>query len=82
MAPAIAAIVSVSPPTRMAVQTVALGVILLLAAVTRAWSEFDHSNALSYLYVAGLAATLVGLVALYALEERAVARGAGSKALG
>jgi hypothetical protein len=60
---------------RVAVQTVALGGILLIGAVTRAWPEFDHSNVLSYLYVAGLAGTLVGLAALYALEERAVARG-------
>jgi len=52
---------------------VALGVILLLGAVARAWSEFDHSNPLSYLYVAGLAGTLVGLAALYAIEEQAVA---------
>jgi hypothetical protein len=59
---------------RVAVQTVAFGDILLIGAVTRAWSEFDHSNLLSYLYVAGLAGTLVGLVALYAIEERAVAR--------
>ena len=58
---------------RVAVQTVALGVILLLGAVARAWSEFDHSNPLSYLYVAGLAGTLVGLAALYAIEEQAVA---------
>jgi hypothetical protein len=58
---------------RVAVQTVALGVILLIVAVARAWSEFDHSNPLSYLYVAGLAGTLVGLAALYAFEERAVA---------
>ena len=57
---------------RVAVQTVALGVVLLIGAVTRTWSEFDHSNLLSYVYVAGLAGTLVGLVALYALEERAV----------
>ena len=59
---------------RVAVQTVALGTILLLGSVTRAWSEFDHSNPLSYLYVAGLVGTLLGLGALYALEERAVAR--------
>jgi hypothetical protein len=57
---------------RVAVQTVGLGVILLIGAVIRAWSEFDHSNPLSYLYVAGLAGTLVGLVALYVFEERAV----------
>jgi hypothetical protein len=59
---------------RVAVQTVALGVILLIGAVTRAWSEFDHANPLSYLYIVGLAGTLVGLIALYAIEERAVAR--------
>jgi len=59
---------------RVAVQTVALGVVLLIGAVTRAWSEFDHSSLLSYLYAAGLAGTLFGLVVLYAIEERAVAR--------
>jgi hypothetical protein len=59
---------------RVAVQTVALGVVLLLGAVIRAWSEFDHSNPLSYLYVGGLVGTLIGLAALYGLEERAVAR--------
>ncbi len=58
---------------RVAAQTVALGVMLLIVAVARAWSEFDHSNPLSYLYVAGLAGTLVGLIALYAIEERAAA---------
>jgi len=59
---------------RAAVQTVGLGTILLLGAVIRAWSEFDHSNPLTYLYVGGLAATLIGLAALYGVEERAVAR--------
>jgi hypothetical protein len=59
---------------RAAVQTVALGVILLIGAVARAWSEFDHSNPLSYVYVVALAGTLVGLAGLYVLEERAVAR--------
>jgi hypothetical protein len=40
----------------------------------RAWSEFDHSNPLSYLYVGGLVGTLIGLAALYGFEERAVAQ--------
>lgn len=59
---------------RAALQTVALGLVLLLGAVVRQWSEFDHSNPLSYIYTAGLVGTLVGLVALYVFEERAVAR--------
>ncbi len=59
---------------RVAVQTVALGTVLLLGGVIRAWSEFDHSNPLSYLYVGGLVVTLFGLAALYGFEERAVAR--------
>src|SRR5207237_9001549 len=60
---------------RVAVQTVALGVILLIGAVTRAWSEFDHYNPLSSLAVAGPAGTLVGLGALCALEDRGASRG-------
>jgi hypothetical protein len=59
---------------RAAVQTVALGVVLLLGAVVRAWPEYDHSNPLSYLYVGGLVGTLIGLAALYGYEERLVAR--------
>ena len=59
---------------RVAVQTVALGTVLLLGAVIRAWSEFDHSNPLSYIYVGGLVGTLIGLAALYGFEERAVTR--------
>jgi hypothetical protein len=65
---------------RVAVQTVALGTVLLLGAVVRAWSEFDHSNPLTYLYVGGLVGTLVGLAALYGLEERAVALAGASTA--
>jgi hypothetical protein len=59
---------------RAAVQTVALGTVLLLGAVIKAWAEFDHSNPLTYLYVGGLVSTLIGLAALYGFEERAVAR--------
>jgi hypothetical protein len=53
---------------------VALGVVLLVVAVARYWSEFDHSNPLSYAYAAGLVGTLIALAALYVFEERAVAR--------
>jgi hypothetical protein len=41
--------------------TLALGLILLLVAVARSWSEFDHSNVLSYVYVAGLVGTLAAI---------------------
>ncbi|MDP9331010.1 MAG: hypothetical protein M3P11_10275 [Actinomycetota bacterium] len=41
--------------------TLALGLVLLLVAVARSWNEFDHSNVLSFVYVAGLVATLVAI---------------------
>ena len=49
---------------RTMLATVAIGLALLLVAVVRAWSEFDHANALSYLYVAGLVGTLAAIAAL------------------
>ncbi len=55
---------------RLLVATLGVGIVLLLVAVARAWSEFDHSNPLAYVYVAGLAGTLVGLVGLFVAEER------------
>jgi hypothetical protein len=48
---------------RAAVETVALGVVLLVVAVARYWSEFDHSNPLSYAYAAGLVGTLIACAA-------------------
>ena len=53
--------------------TVAFGLVLLLIAVMRAWDEFDHGNPLSFIYVAGLVATLLAIGAL-ALFMRARAR--------
>jgi hypothetical protein len=44
--------------------TVAIGLGLLLIAVGRSWSEFDHSNVLSYVYLAGLIGTLAAIAAL------------------
>jgi hypothetical protein len=55
---------------RVVLGTVAIGLVLLLVAVGRAWSEFDQSNPLSYLYVAGLAGTLVGIATLSAWMRR------------
>jgi hypothetical protein len=48
--------------------------LLRPSASRRAWSEFDHSNPLSYLYVGEVVGTLIGLAALYGFEERLVAR--------
>jgi hypothetical protein len=44
--------------------TLALGLVLLLIAVARSWDEFDHGNALAYVYVAGLVGTLAAIAAL------------------
>ncbi len=49
---------------RVVLGTVAIGLVLLLIAVARAWGEFDHGNALSYVYVAGLIGTLAVIGAL------------------
>lgn len=55
---------------RVMLATVAIGLGLLLIAVARAWDEFDHGNALSIIYVAGLAATLA-IIALLSVWMRA-----------
>ena len=49
---------------RVMLATIAIGLALLLVAVARAWGEFDHANALSYLYVAGLVGTLAAIATL------------------
>jgi hypothetical protein len=46
--------------------TLALGLVLLLVAVARSWDEFDHGNALAYVYVAGLIGTLAAIASLVA----------------
>ena len=57
---------------RVVLGTVAIGLVLLLVAVGRAWHEFDHSNPLSYLYVAGLAGTLgvIGVLSVWMRSDR------------
>lgn len=49
---------------RVMLVTVALGLVLLLIAVARAWDEFDHGGALNVIYVAGLVATLAMIAVL------------------
>jgi hypothetical protein len=57
---------------RVVLGTVAIGLVLLLIAVARAWGEFDHGNALSYVYVAGLIGTLAMIFALSVWMRRQV----------
>ncbi len=45
-------------------QSQVIGLALILLAAARDWGSFDTSNALSYVFVAGLGALLAGLLAL------------------
>ena len=50
---------------RITLHSQVIGLALILVAVARAWDDIDSSNALSYVLVAGLAALLAGLLALW-----------------
>jgi len=52
-------------------ETVAIGLVLLLVAVGRAWDQFDHGSALTYAYIGGLVGTLAAIAVLYVWMERA-----------
>jgi hypothetical protein len=57
--------------SRGAVQGGIVFAALQLAAIVRAWSDFDPGNPLTWVYVALVASTLVGLLWLYlTLEAR------------
>jgi hypothetical protein len=56
--------------TKAVVVTLALGLVLLLIAVARAWSEFDTSRPLTWAYVGGLVGTLAALAVWYAWMDR------------
>ncbi len=58
---------------RVMLGTIAIGLAMLLIAVARAWGEFDHSNPLTYIYVAGLVGTLAAIAALSAWMRRRTA---------
>jgi hypothetical protein len=55
---------------RIMVETLGIGLVLILVAVARAWSEFDHGNPLTWVYLAGMTGTLTGIVALWVGMER------------
>lgn len=60
--------------TKAVVETLAIGLVLLLVAVARAWGEFDTDRPLTWAYVGGLAGTLAALVVWYAWMERISSR--------
>jgi hypothetical protein len=57
---------------RVMLTTVAIGLALLLIAVARSWSEFDPTNPLRFVYVAGLAGTLVAMGVLTVWMRRLI----------
>jgi hypothetical protein len=56
--------------TKAVVETLALGLVLLLIAVARAWREFDTGRPMTWAYVGGLAGTLAALVIWFGWMER------------
>jgi hypothetical protein len=49
---------------RVMLTTIAIGLVLLLIAVARAWGEFDPTNPFRIVYVIGLAGTLAAIACL------------------
>ena len=56
--------------TKAVVETLALGLVLLLIAVARAWEQFDRGRPLTWLYVGGLVGTLAALAVWWGWMER------------
>ncbi|HWH09834.1 MAG TPA: hypothetical protein VG165_01795 [Solirubrobacteraceae bacterium] len=61
---------------RILLQTFLVATVLLLLGAARAWSDFDHANPLSWLFVAGLAATAAAIIALYRRTQTLTTRSA------
>ena len=55
---------------RITLESQVLGIGLILLGVVRAWSDFDTSNALTYVFVGGISLLLAGLLALVVFMER------------
>lgn len=56
--------------TKAVVETLALGLVLLLIAVARAWEQFDTGRPLTSAYVGGLGGTLAALAVWFGWMER------------
>jgi hypothetical protein len=55
---------------RIAIQSQAVGVSLILVGIVRAWSDFKSGIATTWLFVGGMSMLLVALALLYAILER------------
>jgi hypothetical protein len=57
---------------RTLVETFLIAVALLLLGGARAWSDFDHANPLTWVYLTGLAGAGLALLALYRSMQRSL----------
>jgi hypothetical protein len=55
---------------RVALQSQAIGVCLILVGTARGWAAFDRANPLTALFVGGLVVMLLAIIVLYAAMER------------
>jgi hypothetical protein len=53
---------------RITLESQLIGLTLILLGAARAWEQFDKSNALTYVFVGGLALLLAGLAALWSFS--------------
>ena len=69
---------------RITLESQLIGLTLILLATARAWEQFDKSNALTYVFVGGIALLLAGLAALWSSmvlrRPQAAVDGAGAVA--
>ncbi|MFN8513321.1 MAG: hypothetical protein U0232_01775 [Thermomicrobiales bacterium] len=56
---------------RLAVQSQALGFLLMLIGIARAWADFDQARPLTWVFIGGMVGLFLGVIALYvAMEAR------------
>jgi hypothetical protein len=56
---------------RIALQSEAFAIVLILVGAVRAWTDFKIGNGFTWVFVGGLAAMLIAILALYlALEAK------------
>ena len=63
---------------RIILESQAFSIVMILIATARAWSDFEQSNLITWLFVGGLSFLLVAIAALYAsieLHRRNVVKG-------
>jgi hypothetical protein len=56
---------------RILLESQVIALVLILVAVVRAWGDFNQSNPLTWVFIAGISLLLIGVVALYiSMESR------------